>query len=159
MSSLDARARLKVGDFGLAAQLEHDEERKRTICGTPNYIAPEILDGKNGHSFEVDIWSLGVVLYTMLIGRPPFETSDLKATYRRIRANDYSFPEHVLISDPARDLVRCILRTDPYSRPSLEGILNSPWLQVSCLGQLLHVWTVRGVMKPPAVGGVRPQNV
>lgn len=126
---LDANMRIRLGDFGLAAILEHEGERKGTMCGTPNYIAPEILDGKNGHSFEVDIWSLGVVLYTMLIGRPPFETSDLKATYRRIRANDYSFPENVRISDPARDLIRCILRTDPYSRPSLEGILNSPWFQ------------------------------
>lgn len=76
---------LQIGDFGLAAQLESDLEKRRTICGTPNYIAPEILDGKNGHSYEVDIWSLGVILYTMLIGKPPFETQDVKATYRKIR--------------------------------------------------------------------------
>lgn len=80
---------IKVGDFGLAAKLMHANERKRTICGTPNYIAPEILDGKKkGHSFEVDIWSLGVIMYTLLVGRPPFETQDVKATYRRIRANE-----------------------------------------------------------------------
>ena len=49
-------------------------DRKKTICGTPNYIAPEILDSQRGHSFEVDIWAMGVVLYTVLIGKPPFET-------------------------------------------------------------------------------------
>lgn len=61
---LDHKMHMKIGDFGLAATIEHDGERKKTICGTPNYIAPEILfDTKNGHSFEVDIWSLGVVMY------------------------------------------------------------------------------------------------
>lgn len=72
-------------------------EKKKTVCGTPNYIAPEILENK-GHSFEVDIWSIGVILYTMLIGRPPFETSDVKTTYKRIRSNEYKFPEHVMIN-------------------------------------------------------------
>lgn len=55
----------------------------RTICGTPNYIAPEVLfDQQNGHSYEVDIWSLGVVMYTLLVGRPPFQTKEVKAIYR-----------------------------------------------------------------------------
>lgn len=72
---------VKIGDFGLAAKLEFTGERKRTICGTPNYIAPEVLEGKKGHSFEVDLWSLGVVLYTMLVGKPPFETDHVKKTY------------------------------------------------------------------------------
>ena len=52
---------IKVGDFGLAAKVEMEGERKRTLCGTPNYIAPEVLN-KRGHSFEVDIWSIGCVL-------------------------------------------------------------------------------------------------
>ena len=69
---------IKLGDFGLAAKLEFDGELKRflifikkflnsfrTICGTPNYIAPEILDGKVGHSYEVDIWSLGVIMFSL----------------------------------------------------------------------------------------------
>ncbi len=60
---------IKLGDFGLATKLEFDTEKKRTICGTPNYIAPEILDGKTGHSYEVDVWSLGVIIYTLLIGK------------------------------------------------------------------------------------------
>jgi len=86
---------IKLGDFGLATRLEFDEEKKRTICGTPNYIAPEILDDKIGHSYPVDIWSLGVIIYTLLIGKPPFETADVKTTYKKIRANTYSFPDSV----------------------------------------------------------------
>lgn len=71
---ISEKMELKLGDFGLATKLDFDGEKKKTICGTPNYIAPEILDGKIGHSFEVDIWSLGVIIYTLLIGKPPFET-------------------------------------------------------------------------------------
>ena len=75
---LTEKMQVKTGDFGLAAKLEQENERRRTVCGTPNYIAPEVLDGKDGHSYEVDIWSFGVILYTMIIGRPPFETSEIK---------------------------------------------------------------------------------
>ena len=78
---------VKVGDFGLAAKIDFDGERKRTICGTPNYIAPEVLEGKTGHSYEVDVWSLGVIIYTLIIGKPPFETTDVKTTYDRIKKN------------------------------------------------------------------------
>ena len=60
---LNKNMELKLGDFGLATRLEFDGEKKRTICGTPNYIAPEVLDGKVGHSYEVDCWSLGVIMY------------------------------------------------------------------------------------------------
>lgn len=55
---------IKLGDFGLATRLEYNEEKKKTICGTPNYIAPEILEGK-GHSYEVDVWSVGVIMYLL----------------------------------------------------------------------------------------------
>lgn len=65
---LSEKMEIKLGDFGLATKLEYEGERKRTICGTPNYIAPEILEGKNGHSYEVDVWSFGVICYTILIG-------------------------------------------------------------------------------------------
>lgn len=75
---LSDKLEIKVGDFGLAAKLEFDNEKRHTVCGTPNYLAPEILSSKNGHSYEVDIWSIGVVLFAMVIGKPPFETSDVK---------------------------------------------------------------------------------
>lgn len=81
---------VKIGDFGLAAKIEFDGERKKTLCGTPNYIAPEILN-KKGHSFEVDIWSIGCIMYTLLIGRPPFESNSLKETYSRIKKCDYRY--------------------------------------------------------------------
>ena len=95
---LNDKMEVKIGDFGLATKLEFDGDRKRTICGTPNYIAPEILEGKNGHSYEVDTWSLGVIIYTLLFGKPPFETQDVKTTYQKIKKNQYSFPEHVKVS-------------------------------------------------------------
>ena len=79
--------KIKIGDFGLASKLEFEGERKRTICGTPNYIAPEVLEAKNGHSYEVDVWSLGVIIYTLSIGKPPFETNDVQQTYKRIKLN------------------------------------------------------------------------
>ncbi len=119
---------LKFGDFGLATKLEFEGEKKRTICGTPNYIAPEILDGKTGHSYEVDIWSLGVIIYTLLIGKPPFETPDVKTTYKKIRMNSYSFPEHVVISEQAKNLITKILNLDPSRRPLLEEILSHPFM-------------------------------
>lgn len=118
---------IKVGDFGLATKLEFDSEKKMTICGTPNYIAPEILDG-HGHSYEVDIWSLGVVLYACLIGKPPFETNNVKTTYSRIRTNSYSFPDHIPLSRQARSLIEVILLSDPGKRPSLDEILQSDFL-------------------------------
>lgn len=119
---------LKLGDFGLATKLEFDGEKKRTICGTPNYIAPEILDGKSGHSYEVDIWSLGVIIYTLLIGKPPYETPDVKATYKKIRLNSYTFPDQAPISDSARGLITRILNLDPSKRPTLEEMSSNPFL-------------------------------
>ena len=121
---LTDKMELKVGDFGLATKLDFEGERKRTVCGTPNYIAPEILDGKSGHSYEVDIWSLGVIVYTLIIGKPPFETQDVKTTYKRIKMNNYSFPEGAVISEAAKNLITEILVTDPSKRPTLDQILT-----------------------------------
>jgi len=115
---------VKIGDFGLACKLLFDGERKKTLCGTPNYIAPEVLDGKNGHSYEVDTWSIGVVLYTCLVGKPPFETQDVKSTYKLIKANSYSFPERLEISEVAKRLVRRILQSNPEMRPTVDEVLN-----------------------------------
>ena len=125
---LSERVEIKLGDFGLATTVLFEGEKKRTICGTPNYIAPEILDSNQGHSYEVDIWSLGVVLYTLLVGKPPFETSEVKATYRKIRLNAYTFPDHVPLSEPSKGLISRILISDPSKRPTLDEILANDFL-------------------------------
>ena len=121
---------LKLGDFGLATKIEFDGERKRSLCGTPNYIAPEVLDGKTGHSFEVDIWGLGIIMYVLLIGKLPFETNNKKETYKRIRLKNYSFPQSAKISEPAKELIQNILVLEPHKRPSLEEILKSDFMNM-----------------------------
>ena len=129
----------KIGDFGLATKVDYDGERKKTLCGTPNYIAPEVL-GKKGHSYEVDVWSLGCILYTLLVGKPPFETQTLKETYTRIRKNEYHVPSRV--GPLAKNLIQKLLQHDPSRRPSVAEILQDdfmtmgylpPRLPVSCL--------------------------
>ena len=129
---LSAGMQVKLGDFGLATKLDFEGERKRTVCGTPNYIAPEIIDNtstSNGHSYEVDIWSFGVIVYTLLIGRPPFETSDVKTTYKKIRNVEYQFPENVQVSEHAKSLIKSILVLEPTKRPKIEEIYDHPFFQ------------------------------
>lgn len=112
---IDGDMRIKLGDFGLAAKLVMKDERRKTVCGTPNYIAPEILQGKDGHSFEVDVWSTGVILYTVLVGKPPFESKDVKSTYKRIVANSFAFPEEAGVSTDAKHLIRLMLNVSHLS--------------------------------------------
>lgn len=134
---LTDKMEVKLGDFGLAAKLEYEGERKRTICGTPNYIAPEILDGKNGHSYECDVWSFGVLMYTMLVGKPPFETNDVKTTYRRIKMTLYNFPDNIEISKEAKSLISSILIADYNQRPSLEEIVTHNFFTKNAIPKIL----------------------
>jgi len=150
---LDEKMQIKAGDFGLATKLEFDGEKKRTICGTPNYIAPEILDGKVGHSYEVDTWSVGVIIYTMLVGKPPFETPDVKTTYKKIRMNSYSFPEHVPLSDAAKNLITKILNLDPTRRPSLDEIMDHPFLNHG--GSIPKLLPVSTIACPPSASYIK----
>lgn len=117
-----------MGDFGLAAKLEFDNDKRYTVCGTPNYIAPEILENKIGHSYGVDVWSLGVIIYTLVVGKPPFETDNVKETYKRIKACAYKFPENSNSTPAVRKLINQILVKDPAKRLSLDEILNSEFL-------------------------------
>jgi len=136
---LNDNMEVKIGDFGLATKVDYDGERKRTLCGTPNYIAPEVL-GKKGHSYEVDVWSLGCILYTLLVGKPPFETQTLKDTYTKIKKNEYHIPSRV--GPLARNLITKLLQHEPVKRPSVADILKDdfmtmgympPRLPISCL--------------------------
>lgn len=112
---------LRLGDFGLAAKLETVEQRKKTICGTPNYLAPEVLN-RQGHGTESDVWSLGCVMYTLMCGNPPFETLDLKETYKCIKEVRYTLPS--TISPAAQKLISSILQKNPSDRLTLDQILN-----------------------------------
>ncbi|KAI5694402.1 hypothetical protein M8J75_016245 [Diaphorina citri] len=120
---------VKIGDFGLAARIEFDGQRKRTLCGTPNYIAPEILN-KNGHSFEVDVWSIGCIMYTLLVGKPPFETSTLKETYSRIKKVEYKLP--ATLKKPAATMIKKMLLLDPVQRPPVAQLLHFEFFNDYC---------------------------
>ncbi|PWN41749.1 Pkinase-domain-containing protein [Ceraceosorus guamensis] len=132
---LDEGMNVKIGDFGLAALLKYRGERKKTMCGTPNYIAPEIIEDPHseGHSFEVDVWSVGVILYTLLVGKPPFQTNDVNGIYDNIRTSNYQIPSDARISQEACDLITLILARNPADRPSLIQIMNHPWFQVGAV--------------------------
>ncbi|KAJ6612090.1 hypothetical protein lerEdw1_015193 [Lerista edwardsae] len=160
---------VKIGDFGLATKVEYDGERKKTLCGTPNYIAPEVL-GKKGHSFEVDVWSIGCIMYTLLVGKPPFETSCLKETYIRIKNNEYTIPPH--INPVAAALIQKMLRPDPAARPTVDELLADEFfttgyaplrLPTSCLTvaprfSLAPSGGDAGGRKPLAVVNKGPEN-
>ena len=125
---LSDKLEIKLGDFGLAARLEFDNEKRHTVCGTPNYLAPEVLNNRTGHSYEVDVWSLGVVLYALVVGKPPFETPEVKATYEKIRKGSYKFPENVKLSEKVKSLIKKIFQLDPSKRPTLDQIMEDPFL-------------------------------
>lgn len=126
----DSNYNLKIGDFGLAAVLANDRERKYTVCGTPNYIAPEVLAGKHsGHSYEVDIWSIGVMIYALLIGKPPFQAKEVNIIYERIKSGDYIFPREKPTSKEVMVLIQDILSIDPIERPSLDEIMDYVWFR------------------------------
>ena len=120
---------IKLGDFGLCARIR-EKNRRKTVCGTPNYIAPEILFNKEkGHSFEADIWSFGVVLYTILLGKPPFQEKTVEEIYERIKNTDLKYTaEFMKLIDidinyrNAYELINALLDRIPEHRPTLQQI-------------------------------------
>ena len=123
---LNAVGDLKICDFGVSKSLKKGEKAFEQ-CGTPAYIAPEILLGKGYEGYAVDIWSAGVALYAMLYGTVPFKGSDMKALQRLIISGQYTLKEN--ISSDARDLLKHMLEVDPNKRISENDILSHPWLQ------------------------------
>jgi calcium/calmodulin-dependent protein kinase I len=105
------------------------EQQLFTACGTPSYVAPEIVTGK-GYDNKVDCWSLGVILYVMLCGFPPFYDDDNEVLFKLIQEGSYDFPSPYWenVSENAKDLIRSLLVIDPAKRLSTEDILNHPWL-------------------------------
>ncbi|XP_063987432.1 serine/threonine-protein kinase PLK4 [Diachasmimorpha longicaudata] len=116
---------VKIADFGLATQLSRPDEKHMTMCGTPNYISPEVAT-RSSHGLEADVWGLGCMLYTLLVGRPPFDTDAVKSTLTRVVMADYKIPSH--LSDMARDLIERLLRKNPLERIKLKDISKHPFV-------------------------------
>nr|AGM32441.1 CAMK family protein kinase [Coptotermes formosanus] len=125
----DADRNVKVADFGLSAQMQDDDEKRKTICGTPGYLSPELVGGgSQGHSYSVDIWALGVCTFLMLTGTQPFQAADKKQTFQRISNVDYRWPDACNVSDNARNFVDSIMQKDPMLRPSISQLMQHPFL-------------------------------
>jgi len=122
---------IKITDFSLA-KIIPDDVFAITACGTPGYVAPEILEG-SGYGKEVDYWSIGVILYTLLWGLPPFNENQNAELFEKIKTAEYSFPspEWDHVSDDAKDLISKLLVVDPEKRLTAEEILEHPWM---CIG-------------------------
>ena len=140
---LNDKLEIKLGDFGLAAKLDFDNEKRHTVCGTPNYLAPEVLSNKAGHGYEVDVWSLGVVLYALVVGKPPFETPEVKMTYEKIKKVIYAFPEQIPLTENVKNLITKIFNVDPSKRPTLDQILEHPFLNNGVnIPKVMHISTL-----------------
>jgi len=122
-------APIKVADFGLARMISQKDMMK-TACGTPGYVAPEVLQNKGYSSGAVDIWSAGVILYILLCGFPPFYEEELPALFDQILKGRYDFPSPWWdnISESAKDLVRKMLTVDPKKRYSAADVLAHKWI-------------------------------
>ncbi|KNC52144.1 AGC protein kinase [Thecamonas trahens ATCC 50062] len=110
---LDHEGHIKITDFGLSKQFESPNETTETFCGTPEYLAPEILQGK-GHGKGVDWWSLGTLMYEMLTGLPPFYSQNVNVMYQKILGGTLTFPD--IISADAREVLEGMLNRDPDAR-------------------------------------------
>ncbi|EGR29825.1 hypothetical protein IMG5_148090 [Ichthyophthirius multifiliis] len=126
-ASKDPGSVIKISDFGLARFI--NDQTMTTMCGTPGYVAPEIIHG-NGYNKAIDYWSLGVILYIMLCGFPPFYSENNDELFEIIVKGKFDFPSPAwdTISKEAKDLIRGLLTTDPSKRWSYEKIKNHLWL-------------------------------
>ena len=128
---LSEKMEVKLCDFGLA--IENNNEFNHTLCGTPNYMAPEIFAHKNGcnYSVKIDIWSFGIILYALFYKNTPFEESGKDKTKNNIINLKYNFPskKKTEITREAKDLIKKILVSDPKRRPNIQEIKSSPFFQ------------------------------
>ncbi|PSR82065.1 hypothetical protein PHLCEN_2v6135 [Hermanssonia centrifuga] len=121
---LDERCRVKLGDFGFTREFERGVLLE-TYCGTTGYASPEMLLSQKYLGPEVDVWSLGVILYTMLTGTLPFDDDDESVMRSKVIKGEFEDPEW--LSDDARDLLKCILQVDPTKRSTIAQILSHSW--------------------------------
>jgi len=118
---------IKISDFGLSK--DFGKENLRTSCGTPDYVAPEVLKGSTYDS-AVDIWSIGVITYILLCGFPPFYGSTEQQIFNKILRAEYDFPSPDWdgVSEEAKGFIKALLVLNPNDRPTAEECLQSPWI-------------------------------
>lgn len=123
---LTRNMQVKIADFGLATQLTRPDEKHLTLCGTPNFISPEVAS-RNLHGLEADVWGLGCLLYTLLVGTPPFEDHAVRSTLNRVVSANYTLPN--FLSSEVRDLINSLLQKNPKDRIKLDLILEHPFIK------------------------------
>ncbi|XP_067015331.2 phosphorylase b kinase gamma catalytic chain, skeletal muscle/heart isoform isoform X2 [Anabrus simplex] len=148
---LDDNFNIKLTDFGFARVLK-PEERLFDLCGTPGYLAPEVLkcnmfEDAAGYTEEVDIWACGVIMFTLLVGCPPFWHRKQMVMLRNIMEGKYSFtsPEWADITEPPKDLIRKLLVVDPKKRITIKEALEHPFFQL--MEMKAHSFNARKMFK------------
>ena len=129
LQSKDNDSDIRIADFGFSRRV-HTPQSLTNRCGTPTYVAPEIL--KNiPHDTKADMWSVGVIIYVLLVGYPPFMEDKQADLFRKIRSGEYEFFEEDWegISEEAKDLIKSLLVTDPLQRLTAVQALENPWFE------------------------------
>ncbi|KAF9614966.1 hypothetical protein IFM89_021396 [Coptis chinensis] len=124
---IDSQGNLKISDFGLSALPRQGVGLLHTTCGTPNYVAPEVLRHQGYNGSAADIWSCGVILYVIMAGYLPFDETDLPTLYKKISTADFSFP--TWFSPASKSFISRILDPNPRARIQIVGIKNDPWFR------------------------------
>ncbi|OCT48958.1 hypothetical protein CLCR_04536 [Cladophialophora carrionii] len=140
---LDARMNIKIGDFGLAAVMADEHDRRTTLCGTPNYIAPEILSksSNRGHDNKVDTWAIGVICYAMLMGTPPFQSKTQQEIYTKLRTLEYEWKidSKNYIPQQAKDFVASCLNLNSAERPEMDELVEHEFFTMGAIADVLDV--------------------
>ncbi|XP_039016124.1 CBL-interacting serine/threonine-protein kinase 8-like isoform X1 [Hibiscus syriacus] len=124
---LDSLGNLKISDFGLSAIPEQGVSLLRTTCGTPNYVAPEVLSHRGYDGAVADVWSCGVILYVLMAGYLPFDELDLTTLYSKIERAEFSCPSWFPVG--AKSLIHRILDPNPQTRMTIEQIRSDEWFK------------------------------
>ncbi|KAL1139697.1 hypothetical protein AAG570_006675 [Ranatra chinensis] len=128
---LDKDLNIKLIDFGLCAKPEGGmETHLQTSCGSPTYAAPELIKGRKYIGSEVDVWSLGVLLFALLCGFLPFDCDTIDSLYKKILSGKYDEPSW--LSKESREVIRRMLQVDPSKRIKVEDLLSHSWMTMGC---------------------------